>query len=105
MAAWWTGGFDLLLSPVFASRPKPVGWPWQEEDGIQKSVDVLTFTAPFNTTGQPAISVPATLTDDGVPLGVQFVAAAGREDQLIAVAAELEAIRPWRDLRPRVFAR
>lgn len=104
MAEWWNGGFDLLMSPVFASRPKPVGWPWQEEDGIQRSVDVLSFTAPFNTTGQPAISVPATLTDDGVPIGVQFAAGQGREDQLIAVAAELERLHPWHDLRPPIFA-
>lgn len=104
MAQWWADGFDLLLSPVLASRPKRVGWPWAEEDGIQKSVDVLTFTAPFNTTGQPAISVPAALTSDGVPLGVQLVAAHGREDLLVAVAAQLEQLRPWAGLRPPTFA-
>ncbi|MFI5624810.1 amidase [Nocardioides sp. NPDC051685] len=104
MAQWWGGGFDLLLTPVIASRPKPVGWPWAEPDGIQRSVDILSFTAPFNTTGQPAISVPATLTEDGVPLGAHLVADHGREDLLVAVAGQLESARPWRDLRPPVFA-
>jgi amidase len=104
MSAWWESGFDLLLTPVFATPPKPVSWPWLEPDGIQASVDVLSFTAPFNTTGQPAISVPALLTDDREPIGVQLVAALGREDLLVAVAAQLEQARPWTGERPEVFA-
>lgn len=104
MASWWAEGFDLLLCPIFATPPKPVGWPWREPNGIQRTVDVLTFTAPFNTTGQPAVSVPATITPDGEPIGVQLVAAYGREDLLVAVAAQLEAERPWHHERPPVFA-
>lgn len=103
MADWWLR-FDLLLSPVFATPPKPVGWPWQEADGLRKSVDVLTFTAPFNTTGQPAIAVPAHLTESVEPIGIQLAAAYGREDLLVSVAAQLEAERPWDSLRPPVFA-
>ncbi|GAA4639299.1 amidase [Actinoallomurus vinaceus] len=103
MANWWQD-FDLLLSPVFATPPKPVGWPWEEADGLQKSVNVLTFTAPFNTTGQPAIAVPAALTESGEPIGIQLAAAYGREDLLVSVAAQLEAERPWAELRPPVFA-
>ncbi|WP_262698768.1 MULTISPECIES: amidase [Streptomyces] len=102
MARWWQE-FDLLLSPVFATPPKPVGWPWREPDGLQRSVDVLAFTAPFNTTGQPAIAVPAALTESGTPIGVQLAAAYGREDLLVCVAAQLEAERPWASLRPPVF--
>jgi amidase len=104
MSSWWEAGFDLLLSPVFATAPKQVSWPWLEPDGIQASVDVLSFTAPFNTTGQPAISVPASITPAGEPLGVQLVAALGREDLLIAVAGQLESERPWSRERPAVFA-
>jgi amidase len=104
MATWWGSGFDLLLSPVFATPPKPVSWPWKEPDGVRLSVDVLTFTAPFNTTGQPAISVPAAITGAGEPIGVQLAAACGREDLLLAVAAQIEAERPWAGLRPPVFA-
>ncbi len=102
MAHWWQE-FDLLLSPVFATPPKAVGWPWREPGGLQKSVDVLTFTAPFNTTGQPAIAVPATLTESGEPIGVQLAAAYGREDLLVSVAAQVEAERPWASHRPQVF--
>ncbi|WP_063726774.1 amidase [Streptomyces sp. RTd22] len=103
MARWWQE-FDLLLSPVFATPPLPVGWPWREQDGLRKSVDVLTFTAPFNTTGQPAIAVPAALTESGTPIGIQLAAAYGREDLLVRVAAQLEAERPWASHRPPVFA-
>ncbi|WP_240812678.1 amidase family protein [Streptomyces sp. DASNCL29] len=61
------------------------------------------FTAPFNTTGQPAIAVPAALTESGTPTGVQLAAAYGREDLLVCVAARLEAERPWASHRPPVF--
>lgn len=104
MSAWWESGFDLLLTPVFATPPKPVSWPWNEPDGVQASIDVLSFTAPFNTTGQPAIAVPSTITDDREPIGIQLVAALGREDLLVAVAGQLERVRPWAPERPTVFA-
>ena len=54
----------------------------------------MPFTLPFNITGQPAISLPVHQTADGLPIGVQLVAAPGREDVLIRVAAQLEAAVP-----------
>jgi amidase len=62
------------------------------------------FTAIFNATGQPAISLPLHWTADGLPVGVQLVAPFGREDLLIDVAAQLERAQPWADRRPPVFA-
>ena len=60
------------------------------------------FTLPFNMSGQPALSLPAGFTADGLPLGVQLAAAYGREDLLLQVAAQLERERPWPCVAPRV---
>lgn len=60
----------------------------------------IPFTPPFNTVRYPAISVPAGLSDTGLPIGVQFAAAPGGETTLLAVAAQLERIRPWQRHAP-----
>jgi amidase len=95
MASWWADGYDLLLSPVFISPAPALGSFWSQPDGIADSVNILRFTPQFNTTGQPAISVPVTWTDANLPVGVQLVAAYGREDLLLRVAAQIEAAHPW----------
>ncbi len=108
MAAWWepdAGGFDLLLTPTMAAPPAPLGTVRGDdpEGAVFAATPYVAFTVPFNVTGQPAISVPLHWAD-GLPVGVQLVAASGREDLLLRVAAQLEAARPWVDRRPPVFA-
>jgi amidase len=65
---------------------------------------LVAFTAPFDATGQPAISLPLHWNADGLPIGVQLVAAYGREDVLLRIAAQLEEARPWTERRPLVSA-
>lgn len=60
------------------------------------------YTMPFNLTGNPAVSLPVGLGDDGLPLAIQLVARPGEDARLLQVAAALERARPWAHLRPEV---
>jgi amidase len=71
-------------------------------DGMERSGQVIPFTPPYNMSGQPAINVPVEWTDSGLPVGVQLVAAYGREDVLLRVAGQLEAAKPWAQRKPDV---
>ncbi len=62
----------------------------------------VPFTPAFNSSGQPAINLPLHWNDAGLPIGVQVVAAYGREDVLLRVAAQLEAAHPWAHRHPPV---
>ena len=108
LAAWWTDGFDLLLTPTLTEPPPPLGSFVPSLDaptiaGIRAS-QLAAFTSPFNMSGQPAISLPLAWNAAGLPIGVQLVSAYGGEDVLLRVAAQLEAAQPWHDRRPPVHA-
>lgn len=104
--SWWDEepGFDLLLSPTTALPPPLIGdlAPTEEDpfQGLPKAIPYATFTAPFNITGQPGISLPMHFTPQGLPVGAQLVANLAREDLLLAVAAQLEAAAGWPGTAP-----
>ncbi|MGH8602047.1 MAG: amidase family protein, partial [Gammaproteobacteria bacterium] len=62
------------------------------------------FTSLFNTTGQPAISLPLEQDSDGLPVGMQFVARYGEEAMLFRLAASVEEASPWKSRRPAIWA-
>ena len=77
----------------------------EEELGvwINRLVDVARYTIPANETGLPAISIPAGLDSDGLPIGVQFYGNFTGEDLLLRLAVQLEQARPeWFGARPGV---
>ena len=104
---WWADGHDVLLTPM-ATEPTPelgrLGPQVDPAEKMHRMRGITAFSMQFNVTGQPAISLPLATSTDGMPLGVQLVAAYGREDVLIRLAAQLEAARPWVDRRPLVAA-
>ena len=108
LAAWWSRGFDLLLTPTTAEPAPLLGEMTSPPDiplkGFLRAAPFGAFTSSFNMSGQPAVSLPLHWTRDGLPVGVQLVAAAGREDLLLRVASQLEAAAPWAHKRPPVSA-
>jgi amidase len=108
LSRWWEEGFDVLLTPTLAHPPPALG-PLGPEGGEPARVMVrwgefAPYAVPFNVSGQPAISLPLQRNEDGLPIGVQLVAAYGREDVLIRLASQLEEACPWRDRRPPLHA-
>jgi amidase len=104
MAGWWDH-FDLLLTPTVGAPPPELGWftadPQREGDRV---ISFMPYTAQFNMTGQPAVSLPLHWTPSGLPVGVQLVAAYGRENLLVQIASQLEEAAPWSDRHPPVHA-
>ncbi|RIL01590.1 MAG: hypothetical protein DCC71_17445 [Proteobacteria bacterium] len=103
----WFEKYDLLLTPTLPEPPPPLGdlvsRPGQPLEGFLRSAELTTFLAPFNLTGQPAISLPLHWSADGLPIGVQLVAGMGAEDTLIRVSVQLEEMMPWDGRKPAVL--
>jgi len=102
--SWWSQGWDLLLTPTLAAPPLAIGTIRNDPDRpmapLATAGSWVTFTGQFNMSGQPAISLPLHRTSNGLPVGIQLVAAYGREDILIRVASQLEEAAPWDHLTP-----
>jgi len=89
---------DMLLSPVLRRPPIPIGEqagtkPFDQVYGPM--IDYVSYTPIWNATGHPAMSVPMGWSDEGLPIGSQFIAGYGHERRLIEMAYALEAARPW----------
>lgn len=110
MAAFFDGGPDMLVTATLAEPPAPIGRLAHARPGFEDFEAYRTgpggvfeyspFTAAFNASGQPAISLPLHRTGSGLPVGIHFAAAMGRDADLVALAAELEGARPWQAVAP-----
>jgi amidase len=100
--------YDILLTPVLAGRPLPIGELHGCGDDpladLRRSATFAPYTSLLNVTGQPAISVPIGFGEDGLPTAVQLVGHPLAEETLLQVAAQIEAARPWHSQRPDLTA-
>ena len=100
--------FDLLLSPTALHEPEPVGsvnvdLPGATLDDVYRQLEPKeTFTAPFNVSGHPAISLPLGRSPSGLPIGIQFVAGFGQDVLLLELAAVFETTALWVTDRPGI---
>ena len=98
--------YDALITPALAQRPLPLGsLDTSAADGwgtFRRSGLFTPFTAVFNLSGLPAISLPLFDGEDGLPLGVQVVGRPAAEGDLLALATALEAAAPPRTARPQI---
>jgi aspartyl-tRNA(Asn)/glutamyl-tRNA(Gln) amidotransferase subunit A len=110
MAMWRTmqefhRTYDLLMTPVVSVPPFPVGQPPTEIDGRDApGFAWMAYTQPFNLTGQPAASVPAGFTSNGLPVGLHVVGRAYDDSLLLRAARAFEQLQPWADRRPALDA-
>jgi amidase len=93
---------DVLLTPTIPELP----WRTLRFEGLGPipttlgAADIVAFVSVWNITGQPAASVPAGFTGEGLPRAVQLVGRPHDETTLLALSAQIEAERPWADRRP-----
>ncbi len=105
IAQWFhKGGYDLFLTPTMTIPPVKIGSFTAENVGksIQLMSQMAAFTSVFNTTGQPAMSIPLYWNADNLPIGLQFAGRFGDEATLFRLAAQLEQERPWIDRKPPI---
>ena len=98
--------YDLVLTPTLAVPPFPVDYQGPEKiDGRAVApTQWLAFTYPINLTGQPAASVPAGFTRDGLPIGLQIIGRHLADPLVLRASAAFEKARPWKDRWPSLLS-
>jgi aspartyl-tRNA(Asn)/glutamyl-tRNA(Gln) amidotransferase subunit A len=96
---------DFLLTPTTATTafvaegPPPLEIAGQPVGGMGS----VPFTAPFNISGMPAVSIPAGVSNDGLPIGMQVVTRRSDEELVLGCGALAESNRPWPKLAPMAY--
>jgi len=102
--------YDALVTPTLTRAAVKLGTlpapdPWRIDKNGKRVHEIYTWTAfvfPFNATGQPAVSIPMGFNAAGLPLGLQIVGRPNDEAGIIALAAQFEEARPWKDKLPPI---
>ena len=97
--------FDVLVTPTVAGPPPVIGSYRDPDNPIAEflnAASLVPFTPPWNTTGQPAVSLPLHQDEAGLPVGVQIVGRPADEGTLIRLSAQIEEAAPWAGRRPPV---
>jgi amidase len=107
VVARWGRDFDVLVTPTITIEPPVAGAVLAEihahpEAPPATALAMVAFTAAYNITGQPAVSLPLYWSEAGLPVGVQFVGGPWQESLLIRIASQLEEASPWSDRRAPV---
>jgi aspartyl-tRNA(Asn)/glutamyl-tRNA(Gln) amidotransferase subunit A len=104
----WFERFDAIAMPTLTRTALPIEQRLFEPVEIEgKKVDTprkawFPYTHPFNISGNPAVTLPAGLHSDGLPVAIQLVGRRGEDANLLRIAALFEAARPWRELKPSI---
>jgi amidase len=101
-----TYGYDAVLTPTLAQPPALVGGLRDDDDpaaDFEAQKRFTPFTAPYNMSGQPAMTVPLHWTASGLPIGVQLIGRPYGEVTLLRLAAQLETAAPWAARRPECW--
>lgn len=101
-----TEAYDVILTPTLAKPPMPIGSIRNDVDPGRDFEDqkaFTPFTAPYNVTGQPAMSIPLHWNGNGVPIGVQLVGRMWEEATLLSLAGQLEQVKPWLGRVPKLW--
>jgi amidase len=99
--------FDVVLSPVLSSPAPKLGevGPLVDFDTLSaRLIEYVGYTPIHNIAGAPAMSVPLSWTDAGLPVGSMFSARRGNERTLFELAYQLEAAQPWAHRIPPIHA-
>jgi amidase len=96
-------GLDLILTPTLSTPPASLGVYSMNTDFVsfrRRVAGYTPFLAIVNASGQPAANLPVYWSSSGLPIGVQLIGRFGREDQILQLAAQIEATAPWTARRP-----
>jgi amidase/aspartyl-tRNA(Asn)/glutamyl-tRNA(Gln) amidotransferase subunit A len=95
--------YDALITPTLTRPAVRLGTlPSNLKEGLRELFSWLSFTYPFNATGQPAFSLPNGFSKAGLPIGLQIVGRQNDEAGIISIAAQFEEARPWKDKHPQI---